>query len=219
VAHLRKLDPIEVEFTVPERYAPRIEMGQEVRFRLHSTDKIHKATVSVIEPALNEGNRTLTVRARTDNPGAKLRAGSYAQVRVAIDRIEDALTVPATALTTTSEETYVWLSEDGTAKKKVVQTGKRTENQVVVTKGLSAGDVVVTTGRQNVRPEAKLKVDTSEDAMDVQKTGPDPAKPGMRNKWFSEEPLEDEEPAAGAAATGGDDSGESSNQDDEEASP
>lgn len=192
VARLNKLDPIEVEFSVPERYADRIERGDEVRFRVHATDEIHTATVSALEAGIETGNRVLPVRAKTDNPDHRLRPGAYAQVRFPLATVEDALVVPATAVVTSSNETALWASVDGKAEKRSVETGMRTEGYVQIKEGISAGDVVVTTGLQGLSPGAELEVDTSEDAMDVDAIGPDPERSGMQNKWFSEEPIEDE---------------------------
>ena len=190
VAELSKLDPIELDFTVPERYADHIETGTSVRFRVHNSNAIHEATIDAIEPKLDAGNRVLHVRARTDNPERRLRPGSFAQVRVVVGTIDEALTVPSVAVITSGDRKSVWVSENGKAKKQNVEIGIRTENRVQITEGLEAGDTVVVTGRQNVQPGAKLKVDTSEDAMDVEAVEPNSNKSGMRNKWFSEEPLE-----------------------------
>jgi hypothetical protein len=92
---------------------------------------------------------------------------------------------------TSSQANHIWVNAGGKAEKREVELGMRTENRVEVTEGLSAGDTVITTGRQALKPGAKLKVDESEDAMDVDEIAPDPSRGGMRNKWFSEEPLED----------------------------
>lgn len=190
VATLHKIDPIELEFTVPERYAGRIDEGTEVRFRTHGSDAIQSATVFAIEPSLEADNRVLRLRARTDNSERNLRPGAYAQVRAVLDRKSEVLTVPAAAVVTSNESTDIWVNVDGEAQKRTIETGVRTENRVEVTDGLSAGDTVVVTGRQQLQEGAKLEVDTSDDAMDVNQIEPDPSDDGMRNKWFSEETLE-----------------------------
>ena len=186
-ATLQKLDPIEVEFSVPERHAGRVKREMEVRFRIHGTGKVHRATVHATDPHLDPSNRTLRVRARLANPDRALRPGSYAQVKVALQKIDGAVTIPTTALNTSGGETSVWVNAGGKAEKRVIQTGMRTENHVRITEGLSVGEEVVTTGRQSVRPGARLKIDDSDDAMNVEKIGPDPERPGMQNRWFSEE--------------------------------
>jgi len=194
VAALHKIDQLELEFTVPERYASRLEEGAEVRFRAHGVDAIQTAEVVAIDPALASDNRALRVRARASNSDHSLRPGAYAQVRAVLERRSDVLTVPATAVVTSNEKTTVWVSAGGEAEERSIRTGMRTENRVEVTDGLSEGDVVVTTGRQQLEEGAKLEVDESDDAMDVDEIGPDPSENGMRNRWFSEEPIEEKEP-------------------------
>ena len=193
IAELHKIDPIELDFSVPERFAHHIDKETTVRFRVQGGDRVYSADVFALDPSLDASNRTLRVRARTDNPSGRLRPGGYAQVRVPLTTIEQALTVPTTAITTSGQTEYVWVSDDGTARRQTVRTGLRTEDVVEVTDGLKTGDVVVTTGRQNVSEGAKLKVDTSKDAMDVEAIGPDPDEPGMTNKRLSEEELDEGE--------------------------
>ncbi len=191
VATLSQFDPIEIEFTIPERYAGRIDKDTVVKFRTHASDEIREAEVFAFEPQLDADNRTLVVRARTTNEDNELRPGAYAQVRTVVERKERVLAVPATAVVTSSQANHIWVNAGGKAKKREVELGMRTENRVEVTDGLSAGDTVITTGRQALKPGAELKVDESEDAMNVDEIAPDPSRGGMRNEWFSEEPLEE----------------------------
>ncbi|MFB6262044.1 MAG: efflux RND transporter periplasmic adaptor subunit, partial [Bradymonadaceae bacterium] len=147
VAELVDDQPVEVEFSVPERHASRISKGTEVRFRVHGSEEIHEATVHAVDASFDAETRTLRVRARATNPEGELRPGAYADVRTALRTLEDALMVPSAALVRSADETYVWLNTDGTAEKQPVEVGMRTEGMVQITDGLSAGDVVVTTGR------------------------------------------------------------------------
>jgi membrane fusion protein (multidrug efflux system) len=202
VAELVQTDPIEIEFTVPERYAAKVGDDTEVRFRVHGSEKIRAASLHAVESQLDEETRALRVRARTDNADGEFRPGQYAQVRVPLDRIEGALAVPVPALVESANETVIWVNAGGEAERREVETGVRTEGRVQITDGLSAGDEVVTTGRQTLEPGATLEIDDSEDAMDVEAIGPDPSRTGMRNDWFSEETLGEEEDDANSTGEG-----------------
>lgn len=186
IADLRKIDVLDVEFSVPERHADRIRKGQEVRFRTYGDERLRAATVHAFDPGIDESNRTLRVQARAENTENDLRPGQFVRVRIVLERMEDALAVPSTAIVTSGEETSVWVNVEGKAKKRPVQTGFRNEFWVQITEGLSAGDQVVVTGRQGVEPGKALEIDDSEDAMDVDAIGPDPGRTGMLNEWFSE---------------------------------
>lgn len=197
IATLRKLDHIDVGFTVPERYASRVRVGQEVRFQVHGSDQIHRAKVRIIEPGLNPSDRSLRIEARAENPTSGklvgLRPGAFAQVGILLERIDGALAVPASALIISGEQSHVWLNDAGKAKKQPVTTGFRTESSVQILEGLSAGDEVIGTGYQDLQPGKTVEVDTSDDAMNLDAIAPDPGRTGMRHRWFSEEPLEEQD--------------------------
>lgn len=186
IADLRKLDVLDVEFSVQERYADRIHTEQEVRFRTYGDETLRRATVHAIDPGIDASNRTLRVQARAENSDGRLRPGQFVRARIALERIEDALAVPATAIVTSGDETSVWLNTDGEAKKRTVQTGFRNEMWVEITDGLSTGEEVIVTGRQGLAPGRRVKIDQSEDAMNVEAIRPDPGRSGMTNEWFSE---------------------------------
>ncbi len=185
IATLRKVDNLEVEFTVPERHAPAMHLGQEVRFQVHGSSKTHRATINVIEPGLEPSDRSLRVQARIEDPDGAMRPGGFAKVGVLLESIEGALTVPASALTVSDTQSHVWINDGGEAKKQVVETGYRGEKAVEILDGLSAGDEVVGTGYQSLEPGKPLEIDTSEDAMNLDEIGPDPTRSGMRQRWFS----------------------------------
>jgi membrane fusion protein (multidrug efflux system) len=192
IAALRKLDHIDVGFTVPERHAPRLRVGQEVRFRVHGSDKIHRAKVRIVEPGLDPDNRSLRVEARAASELDGLRPGAFAQVRILLERIDGALAVPASALVISGDASHVWINDDGKAKKQVVKTGFRTESSVEILDGLSAGDEVIGTGFSSLQPGQSVEADTSDDAMNLDGIAPDPSRTGMRHRWFSEETIEEE---------------------------
>jgi len=202
VAELVETDPVEIEFTVPERFAGSIEEDQTVGFRVHGSSTVHEAKIHALEPRLESETRALRVRAKTDNGDGDLRPGQYAQVRANLDTVEDALVVPSPAVVNSANETIVWVNSGGTAERRRVETGIRTESDVQITEGLSAGEEVVTTGRQTLKPGDELEIDTSDDAMDVDEIGPDPERNGMRNEWFSEETLEEGESDASSESSG-----------------
>lgn len=214
VAELVQTDPLEVEFTVPERYAGAIEEGAKVGFRVHGDETVREATIHATEAQLDAETRTLRVRAKIDDPDDDLRPGQYAQVRVALRTIEGAHTVPAPALVESANETIVWVNVDGEAEQREVETGIRTEGTVQITDGLSAGAEVITTGRQALKPGAAVEIDESDDAMDVEAIGPNPERNGMRNKWFSEEPLEEGETASDPEPDGAGSADDASSNDD-----
>ncbi|MFW5966419.1 MAG: efflux RND transporter periplasmic adaptor subunit [Persicimonas sp.] len=191
VAELRKTDKLALQFSVPERFAPRIEEGMEVYFRTHGSEKIHDAEVTNMEPGLDSKDRTLLVEATVDNEDDRFRPGSFAQVRLVLERLDNVLAVPPAAELKSSEGSQVWVLEDGEAKRRDIRAGFRDKKRLEVTDGLSEGDEVIVTGRDKLEDGAPVEVDDSEGAIDVDDLEPDSATQGMRNQRFSGAELEE----------------------------
>jgi membrane fusion protein, multidrug efflux system len=158
VATLRQIDPIKLDFDVPERHAGRVRVGDVVGFQVEGSPGEHRATVYALEPGISADTRTLRVRARGPNREGLLRPGGFAQVSVTLEEIADALMVPTTAIVSAQDRTMVFVIREGKAESRPVQTGVRTAGRVQIVSGIEAGDSVITTGLQMVRPGAAVEV-------------------------------------------------------------
>ncbi len=152
IATLRITGQLRLEFSVPERYLGRIREGEPVRFRVPGQDDDFVGTIYATEPNVDAATRAFTVRARVRNPGGALVPGTFAEVALVLDEIPQALLVPTASLVTGADSTTVFVVRDGTAVPRAVTTGVRTADRIQVTSGLSAGDVVLTSGLDQVRP-------------------------------------------------------------------
>ncbi len=150
IATLQKLDPIKVEFTVPEIYAGRVRRGETVRFRVKSSPVVHEAAIYALEPTVDRETRSLRARARSANPGGELLPGVFADVELPVREIEDALTVPAMAIIPELGSKKVFVVEDGVAVPRLVETGVRTESEVEITRGLEPDDRVIVSAIQQL---------------------------------------------------------------------
>ena len=150
IVRLQKVDPIKVEFTVPEQYAGSIRLGEPVEFRIKGTDERHEATIYAIEPQLDPATRSLRARARSANPGGALLPGAFADVEVVVRAVEDALTVPSIAVIPELGGKKVFVVEEGRAMSRVVETGIRTDTEVQIVRGLEVDDEVIVSGVQRL---------------------------------------------------------------------
>lgn len=151
IASLQDLDPMKVDFTVPERYAARIAVGQRVELRAAGFEERFAAEIYAVEPAVDAATRSLIVRARLPNPGRRLRPGGFADVAVVIAEVPAALSVPSVAVVPELGGKKVFVVEDGVAIARPVETGIRTDAEVEVTAGLAAGDRVIVSGLERVK--------------------------------------------------------------------
>lgn len=151
IASLQDLDPMKVDFTVPERYAGRIRAGQRVELSVAGLEERFRAEVYAVEPAVEAATRSLVVRARLPNPGRRLRPGAFANVAVVVTEVAEALSIPSIAVIPELGGKKVFVVEDGVAVARPVATGIRTDVAVEVTSGLAAGDRVIVGGLERVK--------------------------------------------------------------------
>jgi membrane fusion protein, multidrug efflux system len=122
------------------------------------------ARLTTVEPRVDEQTRNIWVQATMANPDRALRPGMYVTAALTLDPIANALVVPVTAVITSAQGDSVLAirgantRREGKAEPVSVTTGRRFGNSVVVTRGLKAGDVVVTEGQLRVQPGAMLRV-------------------------------------------------------------
>ncbi|MGH1438387.1 MAG: efflux RND transporter periplasmic adaptor subunit [Lewinella sp.] len=146
VARLVQLDPLKLEFNVPERYANQIKKGQSVRFTVAGQDASYEGTVYASEPVINETTRALSIRARVPNRGGELIAGAFAEVNLTLDSIPDALLIPTEAVIPQLDNQIVYQIRDGAIHATTVKPGVRLPRLLQIQEGLSAGDTVMVVG-------------------------------------------------------------------------
>lgn len=165
IASLQRLSPMKLEFSVPERYAGQVSVGDAVRFRIAGSDAMYDAAVYAVEPRVDLDTRTLQIRARVENPGTIL-PGAFADIELIVAEIPNALPVPTIALISEMGGKRVWIIENGKATPRSVETGIRTEDAVQIVSGIAPGDSVITSGLQAIRSGQPVRV-TDTDALDL----------------------------------------------------
>jgi membrane fusion protein (multidrug efflux system) len=178
IVPLQALDPIYVDYTLPEQNFPQLRIGQPVRLVLDALPgQRYSAEVSAIDAAIMQGTRSIRVRASLSNPDGRLRPGMFAEVATLIGDARPVLTVPQSALSYNSYGDAVMLlrKEDQgqlTVQRRQVQTGSVQAGRVEIVSGLEAGDKVVRAGHNKLRPGQPVKVDNSVALDDAQVTSP-----------------------------------------------
>ena len=146
---LVRLDPIEVDFSVPEGALSQLHDGQKIRVSLDAfPGDIFGGQVVAIAPVIDANSRSAKLRAQIPNPDFKLRPGQFAKLQLDTGTgSTNALLIPEQALMQDGDTRFVYIVVAGKAKKAVIKTGARVPGQVQVTEGLKAGDVVITAGQ------------------------------------------------------------------------
>jgi membrane fusion protein (multidrug efflux system) len=142
------LDPIEVEFTLPERDSSRVVLGQPVAVRVAPfPDEVFQATVSVVAPTIDPTTRTLRVKARMSNTDGKLRPGLFARADLGVSVREHVVMIPEEAVLQRADGAVAYrINAAGRAERRVVKIGVIRDGRVEVSEGLAPGDRVVVRG-------------------------------------------------------------------------
>lgn len=159
IVELSDIDPIKLDFRVPELALPSLRNGQSVRVTVDALPGLRFAgEVYAIDPIVEPGGRAVRLRARIPNPDARLTAGLFARVEIVISEREQVLLIPESAVFARGNGRHVFRIVDGRAKLTPVSVGVRRPGQVEIREGLAAGDVVVTAGHQTLRDNGEVEV-------------------------------------------------------------
>ena len=145
---LVRLDPIEVDFSVPETALSQLGQGQKIRLTVDAfPEDTFGGEVVAIDPVVDANSRSARLRARVPNPDGRLRPGQFARLQLQTGDGGTALMVPEQALMQDGQTRYVYTVVDGKAKRTPITTGTRVPGFFQVVDGLKAGDVVITAGQ------------------------------------------------------------------------
>lgn len=152
MVNLLDLDPIKVDFRVPELYLPDVEVGQAIEVRVDAfPGEVFSGEVYAIDPQVDINGRSLVLRARVPNENRRLQAGLFARVDLILERRENALLIPEDALVPQGEQQFVFQVVNGKAARTAVTIGQRQSTEVEITAGLPPDAVVVTGGQIKIR--------------------------------------------------------------------
>lgn len=158
IAQLVNTSQLKITFSIPEKYAQMMKVNQTLTFTTSGSKETYKATIYAIEPAIEIESRTLRIRAITNNNDGKLIPGTFANVSLPLEKLQNALLVPTEALIPIQNGKKIFVVENGKAKEIIVETGARTDKEILITSGLKAGDTILTSGVMSLRNDSPVKV-------------------------------------------------------------
>jgi membrane fusion protein, multidrug efflux system len=158
IATIVNIDPIKIEFSIPERYANEIKKGSTIYFSSNVSTEEAVGTVYAVEPNIDPGTRTVKIRAESPNKERRFLPGMFVRVRLVLNEINDALLVPSESIVQELEGYKVYVVKDGVAESRRVSIGQRTDTRVQILEGVQPGELVLTTGILQVREGMPLSV-------------------------------------------------------------
>ena len=166
IVPLQALDPVYVDYALPERHFGQVKVGQSVKVEVQAyPGNIFEGTVTAINPGIDPGTRSIRLRATLDNPDHLLRPGMFAEVRTVLPASTGILTLPRTAITYNpyGASVFIILEKEGAqvVQRRRVKTGEVREGRVEILEGLQAGDDVVAAGQVKLRNDQRVTIDNS----------------------------------------------------------
>lgn len=173
---LQKLDPIWVDFPIPENEVSKIEPGQSITIMVDAYPGVDFAgKVETLDARVDKDTRTLIVRGVLPNKEERLLPGMFANVAVMAGEPAEVVTVPRTAVTFSLYGDSIYVikkgeaaakpKEDGTptepeltADRRFVKVGPSHGDRIAILEGIKAGEAVITTGQLKLRPGARVAI-------------------------------------------------------------
>lgn len=158
IASLNDIDPVKIEFSIPERYVTRVRTGDRIEFTVQGIDSVFTGEVYAVEPSIQTQTRTLRLRALSDNRDQLLVPGAFANIELILETVNEALMVPTVSVIPELNRQKVYLFKDGVVREQEVRTGIRMSEAVQIIDGLAPGDTVLTTGLLQVREGMPVEI-------------------------------------------------------------
>jgi membrane fusion protein (multidrug efflux system) len=171
VAPLQSLDPIYVNFWLPQQNFGQIAAGQSVRVRADGLPGLEfEGKINAVDAVIDEATRNVRVQATLANPKALLRPGMFVNTEVPLSETANHVVLPATAIQYAPYGDTVYVIEemkgpDGKAyrgvRQQVVKVGESRGDRVAILSGVKPGEEVVTSGVFKLRPGSQVQVNNS----------------------------------------------------------
>ncbi|CAN5900631.1 efflux RND transporter periplasmic adaptor subunit [soil metagenome] len=170
IVTLQALDPIFIDFLLPQQAVAQVSVGQKVKVKVDSfPDREFDGTITAVNPKIDTGSRNIQVRATLANKDLKLLPGMFATVKLETGTAQRLVTLPQTAVSYNPYGSLVYIVDDKgkgpdgkpqlVGRQVFVTTGSTRGDQVAILKGVADGDTVVTSGQVKLRNGVPLIID------------------------------------------------------------
>jgi membrane fusion protein (multidrug efflux system) len=166
IASLQDRSILEIDFTVPARFAPQLRAGQQISFGVTAyPGQTFSAELAAIDARVDPGTRSLLLRARISEP-EDLLPGMFASLRIDLGVDRSVVTVPETAVTYTLQGDIVYVVEPGsegglTATSRIVEVGEVRDGRAAIVDGVRSGERIVTVGQNKLYRGVAILLDES----------------------------------------------------------
>ncbi len=177
LVNLEAIDPLKVDFRVPETYLRQVQVGQSLEVTLDALPgKSYDGKVVAVNPLIDAAGRAIVIRAQVRNQDTALRPGMFARVKLITRAERNALVIPEQSLVPQGTDQFVFKVQDGKVARVKVETGQRRDGKVEIVSGVTKDDTIVTAGQLKLRDGVAVRV-AGADAAKSAKGAPPAAQP------------------------------------------
>jgi len=158
ITSLQQLDPIKVEFSIPEKYKQELKENMDIKFSVEGIDRTYTAKIYALESKIEAATRSIRIRALAANPDRTLFPGSFVSIKLNLFPGKETIFIPARAIVPIINGEQVWIVKKGKVVPARVITGIRTETDVEILKGIQLNDTLIISGLLQVKEGMPVKV-------------------------------------------------------------
>lgn len=158
VVNLEVLDPLKVDFRVPQKAVSQVSVGQAIELSLDAyPGERFKGAIIALNPRLDEVGRSQAIRAQIGNSDHRLKPGQFVKVSVILAERPQALLIPEEAVMPMGQLLFVNLVVDGKVERRQIRIGQRQRGRAEVVEGLAGDEMLISAGWQKVAPGREVR--------------------------------------------------------------
>lgn len=160
VLTVAQMQPVKILINVQEIFYPKIKKGEKVNLKLDVyPDQLFEGTVYLVHPTVNQTTRTFVAEVRLPNSNMAIKPGMFARVEATFDKVPRVI-IPDQSVQKQegSNERFVFVVENGVARRRVVELGRRLGDMFEVISGVNDNDRVVTAGQVRLLDKTEVEI-------------------------------------------------------------
>jgi len=162
IALVVNIDKVKIGLDIPERYLPKVSLGQEAEIRVDAyPEEVFAGEVTKVSPVVSLENRAAPIEITLNNQDQRLKSGMFARVSLIIESHASIPVILKEAIMGREPDNYVYLIENNKAVMKKVTLGIHSGPYYEVREGIKEGDLVVIVGQQRLYDNAAVALEIS----------------------------------------------------------
>lgn len=153
-----QMETVLVHVNISEQLINKVAQGQMVQVLVKAAGELpFTGKIKAVSPAADERTAGYPVKIEISNENKILKPGMFAEIQFSLEKREQVITVPRSALLTENQQEYVYIVEEDVAKRVLVKTGLDTGEQIEIREGLTEGQMLIIKGQQYVQDGMKVQ--------------------------------------------------------------